>query len=265
VQADLLNADEVLRVRVSSISEEGSRKVGTWTYVALRDRRRQRRRQLHRVLVREREGVERCAPLSNLEPLRSGAIPGRGRLAAWHLANYMSHNSLVDDIKLGKESMLTVDRGGAGVVDGVVELEADGRAGSDEGGGGGGGVDVAGHAGRGDGGDRAVVNRLPDGGGRGGAAGDERRPDVYRVKVSTGATEKEQKMHEQWAETLWARTTNAARVASFIVSGGAGVCVERRYRLKVYEAFSYTFRVKPSAAISLPRLQRDGLHHIDQR
>jgi hypothetical protein len=106
------------------------------------------------------------------------------------------------------------------VVDGVVELEADGRAGSNGHDRGGGGVGVADVVRRGRGGDRAVVHRLADSRGGGGGASDEGVPDVCN-KVSLKAV-RNCTSYIQCAETDWARAVRARRPANFMIVGVGG-------------------------------------------
>jgi hypothetical protein len=103
------------------------------------------------------------------------------------------------------------------VVDGVVELEADGRAGSNGHGRGSGGVGVADVVRRGRGRDRAVVHRLADGRGGGGGASDEGVPDVCN-RMSLKAV-RSYTSYVQCAETDWARAVRARRPANFMVVG----------------------------------------------
>jgi hypothetical protein len=178
------------------------------TYVTRRDVRGESGRELPSVEVREahrRVGTTRVggAPLSDLEPARARAAPRRSSRAGRDLAE--------------------VNRGRAEVVDGVVELEADGRAGGDGHGGSRGGVGVADVVRRGRGGDRAVVHGLADSRGGGGGASDEGVPDVCN-KVSLKAV-RSCTNYVQCAETDWARAARARRPANFIVVGELGMVV----------------------------------------
>lgn len=78
--------------------------------VASGDVARNRRRQLTQVEVRERERVERRAPLGDLEPVGARAVPCGCCFARRHLSE--------------------VDRSGALMVERVVQDEANGRSGS---------------------------------------------------------------------------------------------------------------------------------------